>query len=85
VRALHEQLNAAAGGKNVWIMGGGPVAAQFAQAGLLDQVVVTIAPVTLGSGQPLLPTELLSDSLRLESVERLGQFAQLHYSVRYSD
>ncbi|GAA4529232.1 dihydrofolate reductase family protein [Brachybacterium paraconglomeratum] len=60
----HEQIAAAArssaaktgaaGGGAVWIVGGGGLAAEFARAGLLDEVLVSIAPVTLGSGKPLL-------------------------------
>jgi len=47
-------LEAAAEGKDVWIVGGGDLAAQFARAGMLDEVFVSIAPVTLGAGKPLL-------------------------------
>ncbi|HZB24269.1 MAG TPA: nitrilase-related carbon-nitrogen hydrolase, partial [Gaiellaceae bacterium] len=46
------------GERNVWIVGGGPLVAQFAEAGLLDEVLVTIAPVTLGAGRPLLPARV---------------------------
>ena len=53
--ALHPELIAAAGGKDVWVVGGGDLAGQFADAGLLDEVMVSIAPVTLGAGCPLLP------------------------------
>ena len=69
---------AAADGKNVWIVGGGDLAGQFADAGLLDEVLVTIAPVTLGAGAPLLPRRL---ELRLEEVGRNGDFACVTYSV----
>lgn len=55
VAALHPELVAAADGKDVWVVGGGDLAGQFADAGLLDEVVVSIAPVTLGAGRPLLP------------------------------
>ena len=55
VAALHPELIAAAGGKDVWVVGGGDLAGQFADAGLLDEVMVSIAPVTLGAGCPLLP------------------------------
>ena len=46
----------AAGYKDVWIVGGGDAAAQFVDAGLVDELVVTYAPCTLGSGGRLLPT-----------------------------
>lgn len=55
VAALREELVAAAGGKHVWVIGGGPVAAQFAEAGMLDELFVTIMPVVLGAGAELLP------------------------------
>ena len=38
----------AAAGKDVWVVGGGELAGQFADAGLLDEVWVQYAPVTLG-------------------------------------
>lgn len=47
-------LEETAGGKDVWIVGGGDLAADFARAGMLDEVFVSIAPVTLGAGKPLL-------------------------------
>jgi dihydrofolate reductase len=78
VRAVHEQMADAAGGRNVWIAGGGDLAGQFADAGLLDEVIVYIAPVTLGAGAPLLPRRI---ELRTEEVARNGDFACARYSV----
>jgi dihydrofolate reductase len=46
---------AAAGDKNIWLMGGGRVAAQFAERGLLDELLLTVVPVLIGSGKSLLP------------------------------
>jgi dihydrofolate reductase len=78
VRTVHEELVAAAGDRNVWIVGGGDLAGQFADAGLLDEVLVTIAPVTLGAGAPLLPRRL---ELRLEELGRNGDFACARFAV----
>ena len=50
---LHEEMLASARDRNLWIVGGGPVASQFAEAGLLDELHVTVVPVVLGSGRPL--------------------------------
>jgi dihydrofolate reductase len=75
-------IAAAAGDRDVWIVGGGDLAGQFADAGLLDEVRVSVAPATLASGKPLLPRILGSDRLRLESVSQAGQFAELTYAVR---
>ncbi len=55
VREVHRELVEAAGGKNVWMMGGGKLAAQFAEHGLLDELRLTVVPVFLGKGIPLLP------------------------------
>ena len=54
VDRVHADLTRAADGTDVWIVGGGALAADFARAGLLDEIVVSIAPVTLGAGRPLL-------------------------------
>ena len=71
----------AAGDKNIWLMGGGDLVGQFADAGLLDRIIATVAPVTLGAGAPLLPRDIRSDRLTLESVKQNGQFAELVYAV----
>jgi dihydrofolate reductase len=78
VRSVHEEMLAAAGGKNVWIVGGGDLVGQFADVGLLDEVIVYVAPVTLGAGKPLLPRSL---ELRLEETARNGDFVCARYSV----
>lgn len=81
VEQVHAEMVDGAGDRDLWLMGGGDVAGQFADAGLLDRLVVTIAPVTLGSGAPLLPRVIGADRLALTGVERFGQFAQLTYDV----
>ncbi len=53
VAELHQEMLASAGGKNLWVVGGGNVASQFADAGLLDEVQLTVVPVLLGAGKPL--------------------------------
>ena len=78
VAPVHAEMVEAAGGKNVWIVGGGDLAGQFADAGLLDEVIVYIAPVTLGSGAPLLPRRV---ELRLEELGRNRDFACARYAV----
>ena len=78
VATVHEAMVDAARDRNVWIVGGGDLAGQFADAGLLDEVIVTIAPVTIGAGAPLLPRR---HELRLEDVGRNGDFACARFSV----
>jgi len=78
VASVHAELRAAAGDRNVWIVGGGDLAGQFADAGLLDEVIVYVAPVALGRGAPLLPRRL---ELRLEETERNRDFVTARYTV----
>ena len=78
IDAVHEEMVAAANGRNVWIVGGGDLAGQFADAGLLDEVLVSIAPVTLGGGAALLPRRI---ELRLDEVGRNGDFVAARFSV----
>jgi dihydrofolate reductase len=78
VAHVHAEMVAAAGGRNVWIVGGGDLAGQFADAGLLDEVHVSIAPVTLGAGAPLLPRKI---ELRLDEVGQNGDFVAARFSV----
>jgi dihydrofolate reductase len=55
VAELHPKLVAAAAGKDVWVVGGGQTAAQFVAAGLIDEMIVTYTPCSLGGGSRLLP------------------------------
>lgn len=81
VSEVHAEAAAAAGERDVWLMGGGDLVGQFADVGLLDRIIATVAPVTLGAGAPLLPRVLESDRLTLTDVKRSGQFATLTYDV----
>jgi dihydrofolate reductase len=78
VAPVHEKMVEAAGGRNVWIVGGGDLAGQFADAGLLDEVLVSIAPVTLGGGAPLLPRRV---ELELVELGRNGDFVAARFAV----
>lgn len=81
VRAVFPRLLEAAGGRDIWIVGGGDLAGRFLSAGLLGEIQVAIAPVALPGGAPLLPLRVGSDRLHLRSVEQQGQFALLTYDV----
>jgi dihydrofolate reductase len=82
VRPVHAAMAEAASGKNCWIVGGGDIAGQFHDSGLLDELIVQVGSVTLGSGKPLFPRRVLSPALRLVSVQQLGwAMAELRYEV----
>ncbi|HEU4807725.1 MAG TPA: dihydrofolate reductase family protein [Homoserinimonas sp.] len=65
VADVHRDALEAAQGKNVWVVGGGNVAAQFADRGLLDELLLTIMPIVLGSGKQLLPIRAVTEPLTL--------------------
>lgn len=82
VRPVHAAMCKAADSKNVWIVGGGDLAGQFSDAGLLDEVIVQVGSVTLGKGKPLFPRRITDPPLRLMSVRQVGTgFAELSYQV----
>lgn len=80
VEELHPVLREAAGDKDIWVVGGGELAGQFADHGLLDTIVLGMAPATVGAGAPLLPRRL-GGRLTLTDVERIDQFVRLTYRV----
>ncbi len=82
VRPVHEAMRAAAGDKNIWVVGGGDLAGQFHDAGLLDEIIVQVGSVTLGTGKPLFPRRHTSPPFTLTGVTRLGPgLAELRYHV----
>lgn len=82
VRRVHREMRAAAGTRNIWIVGGGDLAGQFYDAGLLDELIIQLGSVTLGSGKQLFPRRVLSPILRLVSVRQMGAgMVELRYEV----
>jgi dihydrofolate reductase len=82
VGPVHERMRRAADERNIWLVGGGDLVGQFADRHLLDEIIVGVAPVTLGRGAPLLPRRLTASALELVDVARDRQFARLSYRVR---
>ncbi len=78
VTSVHADMVDSAGGKNVWLVGGGDLVGQFADRGLLDELWVQYAPVTLGAGAPLLPRRV---EFALAEVARDGDFTCARYTV----
>ncbi|MFQ4147873.1 dihydrofolate reductase family protein [Arthrobacter sp. LAPM80] len=80
-----EEIKAAAGELDVWVVGGGDLAGQFLDVGALDELFITLAPAALVSGAPLLPRKVGADRLTLRSASQQGQFAVLNYEVLNPD
>jgi dihydrofolate reductase len=82
VRDLHPELLDAADGGNVWVVGGGNVASQYADAGLLDEVIATVVPVVLGNGKPLFDRRLHAGPMRLVGTRAFDTgMVELRYSI----
>ncbi|MBL8020704.1 MAG: dihydrofolate reductase family protein, partial [Leptospirales bacterium] len=81
VASAHASMVEAAKGKNIWIAGGGELVGQFADAGLLDELILAYAPVMLGDGAPLLPRRITSERLKLVSAEKRGPFLHATYTI----
>ncbi|SDK31816.1 Dihydrofolate reductase [Catalinimonas alkaloidigena] len=82
VTPIHAEMVRAAQGKNVWIVGGGDLAGQFHDQGLLDELIISIASVMLDGGAPLLPRRITTPPLQLIDVQQHGSaFAILTYAV----
>ena len=73
VAPVHRAMAQAAAGRNLWIVGGGELAGQFHDAGLLDELIVQVVAVTLGAGRPLLPRRIATPPMRLLSATQVGQ------------
>ena len=82
VPVVHAAMRAAAAGKNIWVAGGGDLAGQFFDAGLLDELIVQVGSVTLGQGKPLFPRRVTSPAFVLTEVRQMGPgMVELRYRV----
>ena len=82
VRPIYEQITTQLSGSNIWLVGGGDLVGQFYEAGLLDQVILHMTPVTLGRGAPLLPRRITSEHLSFRSAELVGQRVRMVLDVK---
>jgi len=83
VGELHGEMLAAAGEGHLWVVGGGNVASQFADAGLLDDLIVTVVPVVLGEGKPLFDRRLPGGPMQLTGTRTFDSgMVELRYEIR---
>jgi len=72
-----------AGERHLWVVGGGNVASQFADEGLLDEVIATVVPVVLGTGKPLFDRRLPGDPMQLTGTRAFGSgMVELRYEIK---
>ena len=69
-------------GRNVWLMGGADVFGSFLAAGALDELVIHVVPVLIGTGIPLLDAQPRQAELTLRSTRRFADgVVKLHYDI----
>jgi dihydrofolate reductase len=70
-------------GKNIWLMGGGEIIASFLDARAIDEFVISVVPVFIGDGIPLIARRHRHVPLELLASERFEDgLVQLHYRVQ---
>jgi dihydrofolate reductase len=70
-------------GKDIWLMGGGELIASFLDEQAIDEFVITVVPVFIGAGIPLIAPRHRHARLDLQAVERFEDgVVQLHYRVQ---
>ena len=83
VAPVHQEMLKVAEGRNIWLVGGGELVGQFHDQDLLDEVMIGLASVTLGSGAQLLPRRIVTPPLQLLGATQYGaDFVMLRYAVR---
>ena len=83
VPEVHAEMLAAAGSRNVWLVGGGDLVGQFLDHDLLDEIWLSLTPVVLGSGKPLLPRRRTTPMRLLSATPSPADtFVHLHYTLR---
>lgn len=73
-----------ANGKDVWVLGGGSLAGQFVDEGLLDEVLLYTMPVLLGGGRPLFAMRGRAKLAPTFTREYPGGIREIRYAVAKS-
>ena len=69
-------------GRNIWIVGGGELLSSFMEEQLIDEMILTIAPVIIGGGIPLFKEGQYQTDFTLKGTRKFNQFVELHYEVK---
>lgn len=83
VKPIHAEMATLAEDRNIWIVGGGDLAGQFYDAGLLDELILQIGSVILGQGKQLFPRRVLWPTLHLISTRQVASsMVELRYEIQ---
>jgi dihydrofolate reductase len=70
-------------GKNIWMMGGGELIASFLDEDAIDEFIITVVPIFIGEGIPLIAPRHLEVPLKLRSVKPFPDgVVKVHYDIR---
>jgi dihydrofolate reductase len=70
-------------GKSIWMMGGGEIIASFLDEDVIDEFIITVVPVFIGEGIPLIAPRHREVPLKLRSVDPFPDgVVQVHYDLR---
>ena len=82
IGAFAERLRAQAG-KNIWMMGGGEIIGSFLDEDAIDEFIITVVPIFIGEGIPLLVPRRREVAVRLLGVQQFPDgVVQLHYEAQ---
>lgn len=84
VRDVLPTIVEAAGGGNIWVVGGGDLAGQFHDAGALDRIALSLAPTMLTGGSPVFPRRIEAHQLTLVEARAVGEFVRVVYDVTHA-
>jgi len=83
-REVVPDMDAAAGGKNVWLVGGGGAAKEWIDDRLLDELILFVVPLLLGDGVRLFGETAQTDLELTESKAYPNGFVELRYRLERS-
>lgn len=69
-------------GEDIWLVGGGELLHFFLEKGLVDEIILTVAPTIIGKGIPLFKEGEYQLDLKLKGTRKFNQFVELHYDVK---
>jgi dihydrofolate reductase len=82
VEDVYDEMIESAGERDLWVVGGGNVASQFADRGLLDELLVTVVPVVLGDGKPLFDRRVPGGPMQLTGTRTFDSgMVELRYAI----
>lgn len=79
--AVRAEAMEVAGGKNVWLVGGGNLASNWADEGLIDEVIITVVPVFIGEGLPFFAREAQGELRHVNTKTHGNGMVELTYRM----